>query len=202
MVNIMNLSIISKSALMPVSKEEIIEYLRLPSGFSDLDSEQDKILSNCISSAVCSVGNFISSGIIKDKYLWKFHYKRNYDYKLYLPIGQCTAVDSVLAYNNNNNNNNDIDRNMWTLFGGSSSYVIFHSNVHRQLIGSTHVEMTFDSGFGETISAVPADIRQAILMLASHYYENRYVIDDAKMSLIPWGIASILEHYRSIRIGV
>lgn len=62
------------------------------------------------------------------------------------------------------------------------------------------VAISFDAGFGPEWSAVPADLRQAVLMLAAHYYEYR---NDTALSggCMPFGVSSLIERYRKIRLG-
>ena len=60
-------------------------------------------------------------------------------------------------------------------------------------------EIGFTAGYGDW-SAVPADLRQAMLMLAANYYENRESMTSAARQ-IPMGISALLEPYRRMRIG-
>jgi uncharacterized phiE125 gp8 family phage protein len=47
---------------------------------------------------------------------------------------------------------------------------------------------------------VPADLRQAVLLLAAHYYENRDAgaLGEAAM---PAGVAGLLGPWRALRLG-
>lgn len=64
--------------------------------------------------------------------------------------------------------------------------------------GELRVELV--AGYGATWDEVPADLRQAVMMLAAHYYEYR---DDTALSpgCMPFGVSSLIERYRHIRIG-
>ena len=57
----------------------------------------------------------------------------------------------------------------------------------------------FVAGFGAAWGDVPADLRQAVLMLATHYYEYRH---DTSLSsgCMPFGVTSLLERYRPVRL--
>jgi uncharacterized phiE125 gp8 family phage protein len=63
------------------------------------------------------------------------------------------------------------------------------------------VEVLFEAGLGESWDAVPADLQQAVLMLAAHYYEYRHEtrLGDGCM---PFGVSSLIERYRPLRIGL
>lgn len=62
------------------------------------------------------------------------------------------------------------------------------------------VEITFSAGFGVGWDDVPADLQQAVLMLAAHYYEYR---NDTGLSegCMPFGVSSLIERYRALRLG-
>lgn len=66
--------------------------------------------------------------------------------------------------------------------------------------GST-VRIGFTAGFAETWGGLPADLGQAVLLLASHYYEyrNETALSDGCM---PFGVSSLIQRYRAMRIGV
>jgi uncharacterized phiE125 gp8 family phage protein len=58
----------------------------------------------------------------------------------------------------------------------------------------------FDAGFAANWDGVPADLRQAVLMLAAHYYEYRH---DTGLSngCMPFGVSSLIERYKALRLG-
>ena len=63
-----------------------------------------------------------------------------------------------------------------------------------------HAEIRFNAGFGETWDEVPADLRQAVFLLAAHYYENRTEAGAADASM-PFGVLVLIEAYRATRLG-
>jgi len=72
-----------------------------------------------------------------------------------------------------------------------------HSNV-RPING---YEIDFVAGYGTTTLDVPHDLRHAILMLISHWYENRSaVIADMSGSTTPQGVNELLQPYRVVSL--
>jgi hypothetical protein len=71
----------------------------------------------------------------------------------------------------------------------------------RAAIAAIEARIGFMAGFGPDWSDLPADLAQAALMLAAHFYENRNASgrDPAAM---PFGVAALLERYRTIRLFV
>lgn len=57
---------------------------------------------------------------------------------------------------------------------------------------SNAVTVTFTAGYGATAASVPQSIKQAILLLANHWYENREPVSQQSMAPIPMTIESLL----------
>ncbi|PYE85715.1 head-tail connector protein [Pseudoroseicyclus aestuarii] len=56
------------------------------------------------------------------------------------------------------------------------------------------------AGFGPEWTDAPADLRQAVLMLAAHYYEFRH--DTGLGSgCMPFGVTALIERFRPVRLG-
>lgn len=56
------------------------------------------------------------------------------------------------------------------------------------------------AGYGPTWDDLPADLAQAVFLLASHYYEYR---DETALSrgCMPFGVQALIERYRMIRLS-
>jgi len=59
------------------------------------------------------------------------------------------------------------------------------------------IEVVFTAGYGSSAESVPAGLRQAILDLVAHYYQNRGCDPDA----LPAGVQSLIAPYMIYRIG-
>jgi uncharacterized phiE125 gp8 family phage protein len=64
-----------------------------------------------------------------------------------------------------------------------------------------HAEVRFSAGFGEAWEEVPADLRQAVFLLAAHFYENRAGAGGAVAGSMPFGVLVLIEAYRATRLG-
>jgi len=62
--------------------------------------------------------------------------------------------------------------------------------------GNYPVEVRFIAGYGAAASAVPEDIRKAMLLLIGHWHENREDVSDLNLATIPNGVEAILWQYR------
>lgn len=61
-----------------------------------------------------------------------------------------------------------------------------------------YVTVRFTAGFGMTWAEVPADLAQAVLMLAARYYEDRSDAD--ARAALPLGVSALIEKWRAVRI--
>ena len=61
------------------------------------------------------------------------------------------------------------------------------------------VEVVFDAGFGAVWATVPADLGQAVLLLAAEFYEQRH--DSAlRASGLPFTVQALIERWRTVRV--
>ncbi|WP_425039196.1 head-tail connector protein [Primorskyibacter sp. S187A] len=60
------------------------------------------------------------------------------------------------------------------------------------------VEISFRAGYGAW-GDLPADLQQAVLLLAAHYYENRNEMHLGQ-GCMPFGVTALLERYRVVRM--
>lgn len=63
--------------------------------------------------------------------------------------------------------------------------------------GAVHIR--FSAGFAASWDGLPADLAQAVLLLAAHYYEyrNETALGDGCM---PFGVTSLVQRYRPMRL--
>lgn len=61
------------------------------------------------------------------------------------------------------------------------------------------VWITYVAGYGSSQNDVPADLRLAVLMLASHYFENREASSQLDLRPLPFGVESLISPYNCQR---
>lgn len=60
-----------------------------------------------------------------------------------------------------------------------------------------YVTVRFSAGFGTVWGNVPADLAQAVLMLAARYYEDRGF--DGSQLALPHGVSALIDRWRAVR---
>lgn len=58
----------------------------------------------------------------------------------------------------------------------------------------------FEAGFGPIWADLPPDLKQAVLLLAAHYYEYRNETSLGE-GCMPFGVSSLIERFRNFRLG-
>lgn len=63
------------------------------------------------------------------------------------------------------------------------------------------IQIDFAAGFGSAADAVPSPIRQALLLLVTHWYEHRDPIEiGAPATAVPQAVNHLLHPYRPVRV--
>lgn len=58
------------------------------------------------------------------------------------------------------------------------------------------IKITYTAGYGDAADDVPQGVRHAILMIATHWYENRSASVDGKLASVPIGAAALIANER------
>ncbi|WP_282048077.1 head-tail connector protein [Sulfitobacter mediterraneus] len=183
-------------AALPV--EAFKAHLRLGSGFGQ-DGLQDVVLLSFLRAAVAAIEARTGKALFTRGFVWTITHWRN-DAAQPLPIAPVTDLTDVTV----------IAGNGAEIAVGPALYWL-EADMHRPCLRSTgtalpgipasgSVRLRFDAGMGAGWADLPADLQQAALMLAAHYYEYR---NDTGLSegCMPFGVSSLIERYKTIRIG-
>lgn len=123
-------------------------------------------------------------------------------YGLRLPFPDVSEITSITYY--------DADNVQQTVAGSSyslkedavGSFVWFDSDftIPSMYLRPDAMSVTFVAGYGDAATDVPEPIRQAIMLLAAHWYKNRAATSDAPMSELPFAVSSLIAPYRRTRL--
>ena len=122
-----------------------------------------------------------------------------------LPFSPLVSVSSVKTFDDSDNA---------TTMASSRYYVDTSSEYGRVILrtGETWddmlrvgnaIEITYVAGYGTIATSVPAGIRQGIIVLASHYFENpEMVLKGQNTSVVPTLVNSLWKPFRNMRFGI
>ena len=172
-------------------------HLRLGTGFAD-DTLQDVLLESTLRAAIAMIEARIGKMLIARRFLWKLEDWRTGSEQA-LPVAPVTAVVSVTL----------VDASDVGVLVDAARYKLVQ-DTHRPKLVATgsalplvpmvgRAEVVFDAGFGAAWAAVPADLAQAVLLLAAEYYENRHEAG-VRDGGLPFGVVTLIERWRTVRV--
>ena len=182
-------------AALPV--EEFKAHLRLGSGFAT-DSVQDAVLVSFLRAAATAVEARTSKVLFAREFLAGFTAWRACDAQA-LPIAPVSLISSVVLVDRAGTRT-DVDVDAYWL--ERDLHCPRLRSVGAQLPTVPHAgtaEVMLTAGYGPAWTDIPADLRQAVLLLAAHYYEYR---DETALSAgcQPFGVTSLIERYKVVRL--
>ena len=181
-------------AALPV--EEMKHHLRMGSGFAE-DGLQDGLIETYLRAAIAAIEGRIGKMLFRRRFLWLLDGWR--DAEQALPVSPVASVESVTL----------VDAAGAEALVPAAAYRLI-PDLHRPRLAGRNgtlpviptegmVKVAFDAGFGPTWTDVPVDLRQAVLLLAGEYYEHRHD-DAAQASGLPFGVVTLIERWRTVRI--
>lgn len=175
---------------------EFREHLQLGSGFAD-DGFQDAVLVQHMRAALAAIEGRVSKVLISRDFLllvsaWRMQGEQA------LPTAPVSAVQS-LSITDFNATAHVVDPKAYWLKKDKHHPVVVSTGLSLPTIpvGGT-ADFVFTAGFGAW-NDVPPDLRQAVLLLATHYYETRSAVGARAMSL-PLSVTEICRRHAPIRL--
>ncbi len=182
-------------AAVPVA--ELKAHLRLGTGFSD-DGMQDALLESYLRAAMAAIEGRVGKVLIARRFLLRLEDWRAADAQA-LPVAPVTGVVSVTL----------VDASGASVVVPAGRYRLVE-DMHRPRIAAAgamlplvpsegRVDVVFDAGFGAAWAQVPADLRQAVLLLGAEYYEHRHD-GGVQGGGLPQAVLVLIERWRTVRV--
>lgn len=193
----MLLTEIAPAGVNPVPLREMAAHLRLASGFSD-DGSEDSLLELYLRNATAVIERRTAKKLISRSFLLQVVCWNRSGY-LRLPIGPVTAIDGFELIRPGSTVT--LDPAEWALEPGLGQQQVTGPGgaALRPIPHGALAHLTLTAGFGATWNEVPDDLRHAVLLLATHYYEDRAGDQELDAGL-PFGVSSVLARYLPVRI--
>lgn len=183
-------------AALPV--DQFKAHLRLGTGFAE-DNVQDEVLKGFLRAAIAAIEARTGKVLIERGFSWSLSGWRDPAGEV-LPMAPVAAVDTVTL----------TDAAGGTTLAGADSYRLEPDSQRPRLrpAGAAlpkvatggSVKIAFTAGMSGDWGGLPADLGQAVLLLAAHYYEYR---DETALGAgcMPFGVTSLIQRYRVVRLG-
>lgn len=177
--------------------DEFKAHLRLGSGFGT-DDVQDAVLVSFLRAAVTAVEARTSKVLFERDFVVGYHAWRTADAQA-LPVAPVQAVSEVVVADGTGMRNVVDAAAFWLERDPHAPRLRSVGASLPTIPRSGMAEVLLTAGFGPAWIDIPADLRQAVLLLAAHYYEYR---DETALSegCMPFGVASLIERYKVVRL--
>ncbi len=182
-------------AALPV--DQFKAHLRLGTGFGD-ENLQDSVLNGFLRAAIAAIEARTGKVLISRDFTWTLSFWRDRSAQglPVAPVGVVNAVTLVDVVGNETL----VDPASYRLEADSQRPRLRPvSGLLAMVPASGEVRIGFNAGMSPDWGGLPADLGQAVLMLAAHYYEYRSetTLSDGCM---PFGVSSLIQRYRVARI--
>jgi uncharacterized phiE125 gp8 family phage protein len=179
----------------PVSVSEAKDYLRVDSAV------EDPVVASLILAARLHIEGALDIAMVTQS--WSLFLDGwPEDRRVAIPLGPLKSVNSIKVY--------DADDVAQTV--SPDAYIVDPSALRPRLVlqagavwprpgrAANGIEIALTAGYGDTPDKVPAPIRQAVLMLVAHWYQEREPVAFDKPDVLPHGVADLLKPYRQVRL--
>jgi uncharacterized phiE125 gp8 family phage protein len=118
-----------------------------------------------------------------------------------LPVSPLQAVTSVTMYDPDGNAD-ELEASTYLVDTSSTPpRLVMRNAVSSSLRLINGIEIDITAGFGDISLDVPAPLRQAVLQLVAHWYDNRGPGFDPESSGVPAGLAKLVRPYQEARLS-
>lgn len=172
------------------------DHLRLGTGFAD-DGVQDGLAESCLRAAMAAIEARIGKALLSRNFRLVLQGWRDPAAQA-LPLAPVSAVVSVTL----------VDAGGATQLVAPARYRVKADRHRPRLAGvglllpsvpmDGQVEIVFTAGFGASWVSLPADLAQAVLLLAAQFYETRHETGGA--AALPVTVQALIEKWRNIRV--
>lgn len=182
-------------AALPVA--EFRDHLQLGSGFAD-DGLQDAVLLPQLRAAMAAVETETGKALFERRFQHVVTAWRNLGRQV-LPVAPVAALVS-LTITDLTGGEEVIDAGAYSLRVDAHAPALCSAGWSLPVIpvGGT-AEIVLDAGFGPSWGDIPVELRQAVLMLATHYYENRSAVSDREYAM-PMGVKELCRRHKPVRL--
>ena len=182
-------------AALPVEAFKL--HLRQGTGFSD-DGVQDGVLHGFLRAAIAAIEGRTGKALLEREFSFATDSWREGD-RVALPMAPVSAI-SAFEIVDAGGAATTISQVGWRLVPDMQRPLLLALSGALPVIpvgGSGRIR--FWAGFGPEWSDLPADLGQAAMMLAAHYYEYR---SDTALGAgcMPFGVTALIERYRTVRL--
>ena len=172
-------------------------HLRLGTGFSE-DTLQEPVLESFLRAAMSAIEARTGKILIERDFSWTLTAWRDETGQA-LPVAPVTALEELVFVSR-----------LGVVTPLANSFYALEQDMQRPRVKPVAgvlpavptggvVRIGFRAGYGARWDSLPADLGQAVLLLAAYYYEYRNETSVGE-GYMPFGVSSLIERYRTVRL--
>lgn len=183
------------TTVLPVA--QLKNHLRLGSGFSD-DGLQDDLLVGFLRAALAAIEARTGKVLIMRDFAWSVTAWRD-EHRQPLPLAPVHAIVRMILKNRNGDEILVPDHRYDLEKDDQRPAVVATSSCLPSIPSSNSLRIEMVAGYGSEWTDLPIDLRQAVMMLAAHFYEYRH---EAALhgGAMPFGVSALIDRYRTVRL--
>lgn len=183
-------------AALPVAR--LRAHLQLGSGFElPATAEEDRALAGFLRAAMAAIEGRTGKVLLRRDYRLVLEGWRDAGAQA-LPLAPVSVVHSVVL-EDADGSVRAVAADRWRLVADAMRPVIRpRAGRLPEVPAGGHVVIRFVAGFAAGWEDVPADLAQAVMMLAARYYEDRS--DERARQALPLGVSALIEPWRAVRL--
>jgi uncharacterized phiE125 gp8 family phage protein len=183
----------------PVSVEAFTEHLRLSTGLVAPSAPEVAAFEGILRAAGAAIEGLTGRALISRRFKWAVPRWRDATREV-LPIAPVERIDALTLVAADGSWTS-IDASAWRLIKSQfdPSLAPARGGWLPQIPTGGMAEIELVAGHADDPAGLPDDLRQAVLLLAAHYHEQRHVSAGA-LSDIPYGVGTLLARWRKVRV--
>jgi len=172
-------------------------HLRLGTGFAD-DSVQDALVGSFLRAALAAIEGRTGKVLIARDFRltlgdWREAHGQD------LPVAPVAAVTAVVLTDCAGQSSTVPAADYRLVVDGHRPRLVGAGWLLPAVPAGGSVAVDFIAGFGPAWGDVPADLRQAVFLLAAHFHEERHELEGGA-SAMPFGVMALIERWRHPRL--
>lgn len=172
------------------------EHLRFGSGFSD-DEVQDFVLETYLRAAISAIEGKLGRALLSRCFclhITAWHEANRQG----LPLSPIVSIESITLFDEMDKKQNFPTSDYHLQYNARGPAVLSKKGYFPKIPSFGRAELVFKAGYGKNWTDLPAELTQAVLLLATHFYEHRSA---SETQVWPITVQTLTEGFRPIRIG-
>lgn len=184
-----------EGAALPVAA--LAEHLRLGSALA-MAPDQDALLESYLRAALATIEARTGKALFSRSFLLQItRWRGGADHPL--PVAPVTSIDRVVLIDRAGVEVDVATGRYWLALDLHRPRLVGRGSMLPSVPDEGRIAIALTAGFGPVWGDIPADLRQAALLLAAEYYEHRHDGGTVRHGL-PLPVAGLIEGWRQVRV--